>query len=87
MTRFLGILLLLFACSGNSEQESGVAKSVSPKQFRELIARKTGFQLVDVRTQQECRSAYLKNALLIDYYQPDFRQKLEKLDKNKPIGV
>ncbi len=43
--------------------------------------------VLDVRTKSEYDEGHLVNAMLIDYYQRDFKQQLSKLDKNKPVFV
>ncbi|MBT8385194.1 MAG: rhodanese-like domain-containing protein [Bacteroidia bacterium] len=45
-------------------------------------------QLVDVRTLGEYNSGHIKNALLIDFYNPEFYNEMnDTLDKEKPVYV
>ena len=43
--------------------------------------------VLDVRTNDEYNQGHLENAVMIDYYEPDFKQRLAKLDKAKPVFV
>jgi len=48
----------------------------------------TGVKTVlDVRTREEYDQGHMADAQQIDFYKSDFRQQLEKLDKNKPVFV
>lgn len=38
--------------------------------------------IIDVRTSEEYASGHIANALNIDFYAPDFQEKIEKLDRN-----
>jgi rhodanese-related sulfurtransferase len=42
-----------------------------------------GFIIVDVRTADEFSSGHLANAVNIDFYSPDFKSNIDKLDRNK----
>ena len=45
-------------------------------------------QLVDVRTLGEFNSGHIQNALLIDFYNPEFYNEMnDTLDKEKPVYV
>jgi len=41
--------------------------------------------ILDVRTKSEFDQGHIPGAVLMDYYQPDFKEKLNKLDKSKKI--
>jgi rhodanese-related sulfurtransferase len=43
--------------------------------------------VLDVRTSDEYNQGHLENAVMIDYYKPDFKQRLANLDKAKPVFV
>ena len=60
---------------------------LTPKEFKETIEQKGDVQLVDVRTKREFDDGKIKGARLIDYYKPNFRALMSKLDKEKPIAV
>ena len=41
------------------------------------------FVIIDIRTQEEFNSGHIGQATMIDYYLPDFKEKLSQLDRNK----
>lgn len=45
------------------------------------------FLILDVRTQDEVLKSHIPYSFNLDYYQPDFKEKLKKLDKNKTYLV
>ena len=88
MIRIISLaLVLLSSCSLSSEQEGRIAKVVSVQEFKELIAKKTDVQLIDVRTPEEFKAGHLPKAVSIDYYKSDFKALLSKLDMEKPVAV
>jgi len=78
---------MMFSCSNSTEQENVISKVVSVDELQVLIKAKTDLQLIDVRTIREYNTGHLPGAKLIDYYRPDFKTQLEKLNKQKPIAV
>lgn len=80
-------LLICSSCQVTTEQEAIISKKISPKELQVLIKEKSDLQLIDVRTDQEYKAGHLSKSMLIDYYKPDFKSQLAKLDKNKPIAV
>lgn len=57
---------------------------LSPADFKEHI-EKSKVQLIDVRTPNEYKSGYIKNAKNIDFYSPSFVSDIGKLNTEKPI--
>lgn len=43
--------------------------------------------ILDVRTSDEYKDGHVKNSLNLDFYSPNFKSELEKLDKNKQYLV
>ncbi len=84
---FILSIFMLFSCSNSVEQESSISKVLSVDELQQLIKEKTDLQLIDVRTIREYNAGRLPNAKLIDYYKSDFKNQLQKLDKEKPIAV
>lgn len=74
----------LFSLSKNTEDLSFI--DVDTKQAEELINENldnSDFILIDVRSPQEYNDGYIKNAININYYDSDFSEQLDKLDKDK----
>lgn len=58
-------------------------KIKTPEEIREIITKKD-INFIDVRTPQEKEyDGYIAGSELIDFFNPDFDQKLDALDKNK----
>jgi len=83
MKKIFFICAILF-CSCVSAQ---TVYSVKAKDFKIVLDTQLNAQLIDVRTQKEYNKGHLKNSVLIDYFKKEFKNKLLKLDKNKPILV
>jgi phage shock protein E len=88
MKNILLITLLAFgfgACSnGQNAQGQGKHNIITADEFAK---RPANAQLVDVRTPGEWNEGIIEGALLIDFQQADFKKKIEKLDRSKPVYV
>jgi len=62
-----------------------VSKKLSPLQFKELLAKTPDAQLVDVRTPAEYESGTIQGAINVDIKAPNFSERIEKLDKGRPV--
>ncbi|MBA9074445.1 rhodanese-related sulfurtransferase [Flavobacterium gossypii] len=84
-TRLFSLLLLLISFA-SCQSQSKSPELVSP----EVFAKKTeaaAVQLVDVRTPKEYKQGHLKGAENIHLYDQDFVDRINKLDKTKPVYV
>lgn len=78
ITILVGIVFFLQACT-----QSNI--NISVQDFAKGISR-NNIQLLDVRTQNEYNSGHLKNAFLVDWIDKQaFSQRIQYLDKNKPV--
>jgi len=66
-----------------------MAQHISRINNNELIEllKQSDVQLVDVRTPNEVASGIIEGAAIIDFYDPEFGTKINKLNKEKPIAV
>lgn len=97
-TIILSFILLLnvsiYSCSNTQSspnsavvaQGGNIAEHVDPKKFNELIGAGEGL-LLDVRTPKEFADGKIAGAENIDFYSTDFKETVEKLDKDKPVYV
>ncbi|NVJ86352.1 MAG: rhodanese-like domain-containing protein [Algoriphagus sp.] len=83
---FLFLILVFTSCQSEkgSQQDSvaGEVVNLNPQEFQKLGA--TG-NVLDVRTPGEIAQGKIEGAIEIDYYQPDFRKKVEGLPKDEPV--
>jgi len=82
MNLFLNIITLFFIGNYINAQSN---YKIKPEQFKDLLLKETDALLVDVRTKAEFENGHLQNAINIDYYKKDFREKLSKLNVKTPI--
>lgn len=62
-------------------------RDAPPEECRRVIGEIEGCRILDVRTPAEFARGHLENAENIDFYAPDFRSRLEPLDRDRPYVV
>lgn len=82
--RFSVLIFLLMACSSSNGQSAEV---LAPAEFEKKLADIKDKQVIDVRTLDEFSKGHLADAVMIDFYNDDFKSRVAKLDKNKPVFV
>lgn len=65
--------------------ESKQCREASPDECRRMIDE--GCRILDIRTPDEFRQGHLADAVNIDFYAPDFRARIQKLDRDQPYVV
>lgn len=86
MKKAIYLVLITFAfVSCQAQQKEGIEK-VSPEQFSQKIHSVNG-QLIDVRTPKEYKDGHIQNAVNIHLYDQDFKERINKLDKDKVVYV
>lgn len=79
----LVLVLLVAACSSGSD--TATIELVSPSEAAQVIEDDpAGLVVLDIRTPEEFNEARLANAINVDYYDADFADQLDGLDKNDP---
>ena len=79
----LVLVLLVAACSSGSD--TATIELVSPSEAAQVIEDDpAGLVVLDIRTPEEFNEARLANAINVDYYDADFADQLDGLDKNAP---
>jgi len=86
---FIVPVILIFVASGiykgNSEQSNSAYCNMSAKEYVEEDTKDA--VILDVRTQREFDYGHLENAIVIDIYLRNFREEINKLDKEKTYYV
>lgn len=77
----VGLTVVLYACNGQSLQ----VENLSVDAFEEII--KEGGVILDVRTPQEVSKGHIPNASTINFYDADFAQKAQLIQKDKAVYV
>ncbi len=93
---FIGLFLAFSSCTEaqkdnpneTEQQETSQARiiDVSVEQFRELVNKRDDI-LLDVRTPNETARGHIEGASFIDFYDPGFEQKINLMQKDKPIYI
>lgn len=70
----------LYSCSANVEEK------LKPAEFKKILET-VGLQLIDIRTPVEFETGYIAGATNINFYDPDFLDKMARISKEKPIAI
>ena len=80
------VIILMGGCAAEETTAVQTSKDVSVKEAYDLMEENSdnqSFVIMDVRTPGEFASGYIEGAVNIDYYSEEFRDRLNKLDKEK----
>lgn len=83
----LACVLALVTAAAQADHPPG---PVLPREAYQLLGageRHPGLVVLDVRTAEEYRAGHLPNAFRLDYYQPDFRERLADLERDVPYLI
>lgn len=75
------LLIAIIMANGSSNNNTGIT-SVSASEFSSEV-QEEGAVILDIRTSQEYNTGRIAGAVNIDYYRSDFKNQLEKLDRNQ----
>ena len=78
--KYFSILLLLVFASSCVQSKSKHITEISQEELENVI-------LVDVRTPEEYSEGHLDRAVNINWYEADFTDQFDKIDKNETIYV
>jgi rhodanese-related sulfurtransferase len=79
------LALFVSACGGAAATATGSVDLVAPSAAADVISdAPTGLVVLDIRTPQEFNAGALPDAVNIDFYEADFRNRLANLDKDVP---
>ena len=87
---FLLLLTIHFAsCQNNESSKQGgtISELLEPKEFLAKLKASNGGQLIDVRTPEEVNAGAIEGSTNIDFNAAEFKEKMAKLDKSKPVFV
>lgn len=84
---FLLVTTFLFtSCNGQPQENKNLFVNLNSPEFGEKIKSQPGI-ILDVRTEDEYREGHLPDAMLMDYYDEDFKARILKLDSTQTIYV
>lgn len=76
---FLAIILLSQSCAKY--------EALDVAEFEKRMESEDDKIILDVRTPEEYNAGHLPDAILINYFESDFKQRLTKLDDSTPVFV
>ena len=83
--RLLLLIVLMIAVTFFAQAQT--VKRFDPQNFDKKLKESKEPILIDVRTAGEYGQGHLANSLSIDIYSSDFKSRVGKLDKSKPVFV
>ena len=86
MKKAIYILIALLSLTALHAQQKSKAELLPPAKFEAKMKADKG-QIIDVRTPKEFNAGHLEGAINMHVYDKDFSQRLDKLDKKKPVYV
>lgn len=78
-------LLILFGC--NAQTERAGFEVLHKEEAQELLTESPDMLLLDVRTPEEFAEGHIEGARNLNFFDSDFREQLDKLDKEEPIFI
>jgi phage shock protein E len=87
MKNYLFFILLSFVLTSCVAQDTAHYKVINQAEYEQAIKSNQQIQLVDVRTPEEYNEGHLENALNININHSNFKELVQKLDKEKPIYI
>ena len=85
MKKVFFIFMMVYSFS-SCAQETKQHQLISQEEFAKILTKE--IQLLDVRTPQEYQQGYIKGAVLINFFDPNFVTKVStRFDKNKPLYI
>ncbi|HSP82602.1 MAG TPA: rhodanese-like domain-containing protein [Gillisia sp.] len=83
---FVGIISLsVISCKAQEENTDVTILSV--EEAKTILAEEPGAVFLDVRTPEEFNEGHIEGAVLINFFDADFKQQVATLDKDKPVYI
>lgn len=84
----LGLAVVAACGSSSSTETKGGIRVVSPTDAASVQADPpVGLQILDVRTPEEYAEGHLDGSTMIDFYEPDFADRIGALDPDEPYLI
>lgn len=71
----------------DKQNTASMFRDLSVTEFKKKLELDNSAIVLDVRTPEEYKNGHLHNANAINFFDTDFKEKVNKLDKTKPIYV
>ncbi len=87
---FVGLFaILILSCSGQDQSTNSISQNqvLDVENYELLLDSDGSAQLIDVRTPEEFKEGSIKHAININFFDENFVEQFEKLDKDKTIYI
>ena len=81
------ISLMLFVGCADSTQPNAAIRDIDVQEAANLLKQDATVVVLDIRTPQEFQQGHIAGAENVDFRGPEFREKIERLDRDKPYLV
>lgn len=79
------LIWALWSCQPTTDTAN--VQAMDALEFKEELGKHAEVLLLDIRTPQEIAQGKIAGAIELDYYQPDFEEKVNQLDRSRPVFV
>ncbi|MEP6263073.1 MAG: rhodanese-like domain-containing protein [Gillisia sp.] len=81
------VIISLSVISCKAQEENTDVTILSVEEAKTVLAEEPGAVFLDVRTPQEFKEGHIEGAVLINFFDEDFKEQVEALDKDKPVYI
>ena len=81
------VMISLNMMSCKAQEEKPDVTLLSVEQAKTIFVKDPGAVILDVRTPEEFKDGHIEGALLINFFDADFKEQVEALDKEKPVYI
>lgn len=80
-------IISLSVISCKAQEEKSEVTVVSIEEAKSILIEDPKAVFLDVRTPEEFNEGHIEGAVLINFFDEDFKEQVEALDKDKPVYV
>ncbi|HSI70861.1 MAG TPA: rhodanese-like domain-containing protein, partial [Gillisia sp.] len=84
-TILVSLSISVISCKNQEENTDVTILSVA--EAKTILAEDPEAVFLDVRTPEEFRDGHIEGAVLINFFDTNFKQQVASLDKNKPVYI
>lgn len=81
------VIINLSVVSCKAQEEKTEVTLVSVEEAKNILAEEPGAVFLDVRTPEEFEEGHIEGAVNINFFDEDFKEQVEALDKEKPVYI
>lgn len=86
-TTVLSILITISVISCKGQEENNDVTKLSIDEAKTFLAENPEAVILDVRTPEEFKEGHIQGAVLINFFDQDFKEQVAALDKEKSVYI